>query len=343
MAGGVYAVTGTAVTPSNIHHTWRVIVKRLCSPAGVVMPNGMRISREMAEDQANFGYWKREALVAQSGLLDELPPGLAAPRCLGLTKISPDEVWLWQEAAADDREWGWDDYREAAYRLGLWQGRFVMKGWERPSPSWLTQNWLSSWVNGPLIPIMGLFESAGGWRHPLVNAHLAPEEIAQLQQLWADRNDLLASLVDLPQALSHLDAYRANLFWQNDTLTLIDWAFTGMAALGEEMAAFVGATLLLGHVPIADAEQLESAALDGYTAGLCDAGWQGDAAQIWQTYRCAMSLRYALASLASIVRTAVDPDFARDWERQTNKPLADILAHRAGLIRFYLSRQPRPQ
>jgi len=51
-------------------------------------------------------------------------------------------------------------------------------------------------------------------------------------------------------------------------------------------------------------------------------------------------LRYAPASLASMLRTAVQPEFTADWERKTGKPLADILAHRAGLVRFYLSRLP---
>jgi hypothetical protein len=39
-----------------------------------------------------------------------------------------------------------------------------------------------------------------------------------------------------------------------------------------------------------------------------------------------------------MLRTVMQPDFAADWERKTGKPLADILAHRAGLVRFYLSR-----
>jgi hypothetical protein len=42
-----------------------------------------------------------------------------------------------------------------------------------------------------------------------------------------------------------------------------------------------------------------------------------------------------------MLRTAVQPDYATEWESQTVKPLSDILAHRAGLIRFYLSRQPQ--
>ena len=66
--------------------------------------------------------------------------------------------------------------------------------------------------------------------------------------------------------------------------------------------------------------------------------WSGDEAVIWEAYRCAMPLRFALASLASMLRTAVEPDFAAEWERKKDKPLADILAHRAGLVRFYLLR-----
>jgi hypothetical protein len=111
--------------------------------------------------------------------------------------------------------------------------------------------------------------------------------------------------------------------------------------LGEELAAFIGATLLLDYVPLADAENLEQMAFAGYLAGLRVAGWSGDKALIWEAYHCAMPLRYAPMSMASMLRTAVQPDYATEWESQTVKPLADILAHRAGLIRFYLSRQPQ--
>jgi len=109
--------------------------------------------------------------------------------------------------------------------------------------------------------------------------------------------------------------------------------------LGEELAAFVGATLLLDYVPLSNADLLERVAFEGYIAGLKATGWSGDEANIEEAYRCAMPLRYALVSMASMLRTVVQPEFAADWERKTGKPLADILAHRAGLIRFYLSRQ----
>ncbi len=342
MAGGVYKVTGTAcpeqveaaVAPTNITRDWSVVAKILRSPEGFTMPDGTGITHEMAENQHHFGYWQREARVAQSELLDCLPAGLRAPRSLGVTTISERECWLWQEYLPTDREWTWENYRAAAYRLGEWQAACG----ELPDQPWVSQNWLAGWVHGPLTAIFDMVDGTNGYQHPLLTAHFAPEELAALRQLWTDRQTYLDRLARLPKTLCHLDAHRGNLSWQGDDLALVDWAFVGAGALGEELAAFVGATLLLDYVPLSDAEQLEQVAFDGYIAGLRAAGWSGDEAIIWEAYRCAMPLRYALMSLASMLRTAMQPEFAADWERKTGKSLEDILAHRAGLVRFYLSR-----
>ena len=337
MAAGVYEVSGTAVSASNTQQAWRVVVKVVRSPEGFVMPDGTLVSREMAEDQGSFGYWQREALALQSDLFDELPPGLRGPCFLGITRVSEREYWLWQEYLPEDHTWRWADYWEAAYRLGKWQGACRE---QLPNYPWLSQQWLSSWVNGPITGILGLVEVMNGWQHPLLTAYFAPEELVDLQQLWRDRQSYLGRLAELPQTLCHLDAYRANLRRQEDDLVLLDWAFAGAGALGEELAAFVGATLLLDHVPLAEAERLEAAAFQGYRTGLRAAGWSGDEAMIEEAYRCAMPLRYAHISLASMLRTALQPEFAAEWEHRTGQPFADILTHRAGLIRFHLSRLP---
>jgi hypothetical protein len=176
-----------------------------------------------------------------------------------------------------------------------------------------------------------------GWQHPLLAAHFSPGELDALRRLWADRQRTLERMARLPQTLAHLDAYRANLLWHDGDLVLLDWAFVGLAAPGEELAAFVGATLLLDLVRLEDARRLEAVTFGGYLAGLRDAGWVGEEAHVWEAYRCAMPLRYALMTLASMLRTALEPGFAAGWERRTGKPLDEILDHRAGLLRFYLS------
>ena len=334
LAGGVCLVAGTAVTPTHQTRDWRVVVKILRSPEGVMIPDGRCITRDMAEDQTNFVYWQREALAAQSDLFDALPDGLRGPQCLGVSHISDTECWLWQEYLPADHEWTWDDYHAAAYRLGQWQATHQ----DLPQQPWLGRDWLAGWVHGPLTSIFGMVEGMNGYHHPLLTTYFSPEELAALRQLWANRQSYLDKVAQLPQTLCHLDAHRGNLSWQGDELALLDWAFVGAGALGEELAAFIGATLLLDYVSLADAEQLEQVTFAGYLAGLRAAGWAGDEATIWGAYCCAMPLRYAPVSVASMLRTAVQPNFAAEWEHKTGKPLADILAHRAGLVRFYLSR-----
>jgi hypothetical protein len=335
-SGGVYRVWGAAVDEMGVPHDWSLVVKILKSPAGLVMPNGLQISRQMAEEQSNFSYWKREALALQSGLLDNLPAGLTTPHYVELIDRG-DAIWLWQTEVSDDREWSWADYREAAYRLGLWQGQTVVSSRPLPSYPWLSHHWLRKWVELPLSSIAQLVEQMDGWQLPLVQVYFTPEEVSQLRRLWAGREQRMAALAALPHSLSHLDAYRSNLFWQGDELTLIDWAFVGLAAMGEELAAFVGATLLLDHLPTSEAARLEGVALDGYLAGLKDAGWGGDPVGVLSAYRHAMPLRYGLISFASMLRTVFDPGFGAAWQKKEGRPLPEILQHRAEFIRFLLA------
>lgn len=336
-AAGVARVHGTATTSAGEVRDWSLILKLLKSPAGMIMPNGMVISQAMADDRSSFGYWRREAEAYQGGLLSCLPQGLAAPACYGIT-ASGEQICLWQEEAVNSVTWSWSHYRTAAYRLGTWQGSYVTGEQTLPACDWLSHRWLQQWVGLPVDKMVELLDCSGAWEKPLVQTHFSAQEIAQVRRLWGERARQLAYLEQLPQALCHLDAYRANFFWHGDTLTLIDWEFVGAGALGEEMAAFVGATLLLDHVPLAEAAQLEAVALDGYIAGLRAAGWNGDANAVWQAYRCVMPLRYAFLSLASMCRTEMDPEFAAGWSQQMGIPLEAILAHRADFVRFMLGK-----
>ena len=45
-------------------------------------------------DPPGTHYWKREALAYESGLLEDLPGGIAAPRCLDVVEQPGGEFWL---------------------------------------------------------------------------------------------------------------------------------------------------------------------------------------------------------------------------------------------------------
>src|SRR4051794_40194621 len=78
----IYRFAGQARTPDGLI-PWSLIFKAR-SPASTTN-----------QEPASSEYWKREALIYQSGLLDTLAAGLAAPRCCGVVEQAGDEVWLW--------------------------------------------------------------------------------------------------------------------------------------------------------------------------------------------------------------------------------------------------------
>ena len=63
---------------------WSLVLKVLGPAAG-------------PDDPTHIDYWKRELLLYSSGLLDDLPAGLCAPRCYGCDEPMDGVVWLWLE------------------------------------------------------------------------------------------------------------------------------------------------------------------------------------------------------------------------------------------------------
>src|SRR5919206_4174029 len=91
-----------------------------------------------------------------------------------------------------------------------------------------------------------------------------------------ERERALRALETGPQTFCHLDFHPANLFGDGEESILVDWAYCGIGALGEDPGNFVPDALLDGFVAAEDAAELERAAWDGYRAGLAEAGWTSD-------------------------------------------------------------------
>jgi hypothetical protein len=58
-------------------------------------------------------------------------------------------------------------------------------------------------------------------------------------------------------------------------VTALDWAYTGIAAVGEELAPLIVMSSLMQ-----DPEQLLKTCFEGYLAGLKESGWNGDPVQV---------------------------------------------------------------
>ncbi|MGH2585770.1 MAG: aminoglycoside phosphotransferase, partial [Dehalococcoidia bacterium] len=284
----------------------------------------------------------------QHGLLADLPPGISAPRCLAITEQLGERVWLWledlteTEKQAEAGAWPLDRYRLAARHLGAFNGAYAA-GRLLPAVPWLSPEPLQSWVTVVVTRIMEHLDARALWQHPLMRTALPGEAAERLRALWTDRRLLLAAHGRPPRAFSHMDAFRANLVARctsagQDETVAIDWAWAGIGALGEELGPLVVATVLDGALPVEALPELESVALEGYLAGLADAGWYGDPRLVWLGYAASAPLRYAFLLAADVARAAFDESFRIAQEARHGVSTETVARGRGAVIAFLLDR-----
>src|SRR4030065_518710 len=85
---GLYRFDGTGVDRTE-WLDWSIILKIIQSPANLGLENFGE-----GEDPSHWNYWKRELLLYQSGWLETLPEGIAAPRCYGAEEIQGNIAWV---------------------------------------------------------------------------------------------------------------------------------------------------------------------------------------------------------------------------------------------------------
>lgn len=114
----------------------------------------------------------------------------------------------------------------------------------------------------------------------------------------------------LPQTIYHFDVFRRNLFARkmpddvNQTLVL-DWAFMGQGAVGEEISPLVLASFAFYEIDLDQVQVLEEIVFEGYLEGLHQAGWRGDPRQVRLGYTAA-SFRYRFTSLDFVMEILLD-------------------------------------
>jgi hypothetical protein len=287
-----------------------------------------------ADDPGNvIYYWKREVLAYQTGLLDDLPGGLAAPACYGVVEQPGQGAWLWLEDVADacGPRWPLEQYGVAAHHLGQFNGAYLV-GRPLPAASWLSRGWLRAFVEQAAPAVAQLRENQS---HPLVRRWLRGDGADRIFRLWAERATLLDALERLPQTFCHMDAFRRNLFvrWDADAAhreqlcdqtVAVDWAFTGSGAVGEEIVPLVWGSVLFDEVELSQARELEQIVRQGYLQGLRDAGWRGDPRLAHLGYAAASALRYTLgAALGEFLAVVLDESLHATVEQWTGRSVEE--------------------
>lgn len=299
-------------------HPWSIVLKAVHAPVNET-------------DPTHWNYHRREILAYEEGLLNDLPGGVSAPRCLGVTKYADGVCWLWLEDVQNpgNSTWSLNEYNLAARHLGRFNGAYLTSR-ALPTFPWLSQNWMRGWLSHYEAEDRELLELMKGenfWEEPLLRSAFPQPIIDKVLQLWANYNVLLKTLDNLPRTFCHQDAYRPNLFiGQNSQgssqAVAIDWVFTGIASVGEEIANLLSASLIWFEYDAIEAKSLDEAIFSGYLNGLHEAGWQGDSRLARLGYTSACALRWGVVGFWWL-QDMSDPVNRAELEAHWNRPLAE--------------------
>lgn len=310
---GLYRFRGSAHVEGE-ERAWSLILKAVHAPVN--------------ENESNrWNYHRREILAYQQDLLVDLPGGLQAPRCFGVTEHPGNVCWLWLEDIqnAAGPVWSLDEYSLAARHLGRFNGAFAA-GHPIPAAPWLSQNWLRGWLKAyesGCRETINLIRRGEIWELPLLQSAFPRSIAADMLRLWDQHDRLLAALEQLPQTFCHMDAYRPNLFLRRNPqggleTVAIDWVFAGPGAIGEELANLFAASLIWFEYDAADAKSLDDVIFTKYLEGLHEAGWQGDAQLVRLGYTAACALRWGVVGLwwlLTLNNEAEQADLENEWRR----------------------------
>ncbi|WP_329531711.1 aminoglycoside phosphotransferase [Streptomyces sp. NBC_01450] len=263
-----------------------------------------------SDDPRHWNFWRREAHVYESGLARTWQPwGIRAPRLLASVDRPDGDVALWLEDVPGEsgRTWSIARHAEHARRLGAAHGAALTdtdgtgigidvgvgvtagadRDWDRP---WLSRRFLRDYICAKTDG-QELIDDDTAWRHPLVRDHFPAGVREAVVRLRQDREWFLGIMESLPRVFSHLDQWPANVVSQGPDSVLIDWAFAGDGALGEDLGNYVPDTVWDLFLPAARLPELAAAAYEAHVHGLRESGWRGDE-RLVRLGMCASAVKY---------------------------------------------------
>jgi phosphotransferase family enzyme len=301
----------------------------------------LKVSRRdpNTDRESAWNYWKREFLAYTSGVLDGIP-GIAAPRLLGSFERDGEFTFLLLEEVTESVRGPWpaERYVLAARHLGSFNGAYLADR-APPDRSFFTRRYLRSWTTW--VPWIEEIRSAATWSDPLIAPEFRDPPIARLERLHDAAPALFDRLERLPQTLSHLDAWRANLIGSRssdgrEATLVIDWSFVGLAPAGQELAIMVGGSHIWLDAEPRDLKMLSERAFAIYVAGMRDAGWRGDERVVRFAYAGSAAL-YAVPMVMVCLGRVADPA-RREWlERKCRRPIQEIVRGWAILLDHVLA------
>jgi hypothetical protein len=256
------------------------VVERVADPGGAT-----RIRKELrapssaapagpwaaSGDRRHWNHWRREAEAYRDAALRhslrdtglDMPAGEVVEHDGGAT------LWLEDVDGTPGAGFGLDDHVALATGLGRWQSQGPL------GAPWGSRRFLRQYTGSKRVALDSADDDEA-WAQRLVRDTWPPELRAGWRRLLAHREHLLDVMERLPRTRSHLDVWVSNEIRRpTGELVLLDWAFAGDGAVGEDLGNHVPDATFDLFWPAEDIGELDAACFEGYLAGLREAGWRG--------------------------------------------------------------------
>jgi hypothetical protein len=239
-------------------------------------------------DPRHWNYWRREVEVYRDDVLRERlkEAGLHLPEA-EIDEYDGGAVLLLEDiAGTPGTAFSLDDHAALAQACGRWQAR------PTEPAEWTSVGFLRNYSTSRVVP-WELLDHDEAWAKPLVAEQWPAGLRHKWQQLVANRNELLTLVERLPRRQNHLDLWVSNVIRRPaGEIALLDWAFTGDGALGEDLGNHIPDAVFDLFWPAEQMRELAETCVDGYLDGLRQGGWHGEADQV-QLAVMASGVKYA--------------------------------------------------
>ncbi|MUT67454.1 phosphotransferase [Paenibacillus sp. NEAU-GSW1] len=224
----------------------------------------------------HHNYWRREALVFESGVLRELPDSIYATESYLVEEQQDGTIWLWMEYVKGEYANTVEQFSYIARQLGRFNGAYLKGIKTVPDHEWICRAWLKSWTTASRMyaPNMEAYASR-------ISTDNEQSTWAWYQEILENIDSAIDSLQQLPRVLAHQDLSQMNMLLvkkeaSESQLVLIDWQFMSISGIGEDLGKLFGVNMSLGIILPDQYIRFQTSLYNAYLEGLRDMGWQGD-------------------------------------------------------------------